>query len=103
LALDLIGEVAFQHCGDASMQFLTLAAQQCTVGGVLNECMFEQIGCMRSRAAAKQQFRFAELRQRSLQCRLLTLDHRSDERIGEFATEHRTDLRDFLRRRCEPI
>jgi hypothetical protein len=77
-ALDEIGEMRFQCRGDAPMQFLPLRAQQRAVGGVLHQRVLEQVGGMRSGAAAKQQSRIDQLSQRGLQFPLRTLRHRLD-------------------------
>src|SRR5436190_22734205 len=59
LALDEIGETRFQCRSDTPMQFLPSPAQQGAVGGVLHQRVLEQVGGMRSGAAAEQQSRFA--------------------------------------------
>ena len=103
LALDEIGEILLQHRRDPSMQFLPPSAQQHAIGGVLHQRVLEEVGGMRSGAAAKQQSGIAELTQRGLQLPLITLRHRLDQFIGKLAAEHRADLGNLLSRRPEPI
>ena len=103
LALDEIGEMLFQRRRDARVQFLPSPAQQGRVGSVLHQRVLEQVGGMRSDAAAKQQSRIAELIQRGLQLLLRTLRHRLDQFIGKLAAEHRADLRNLLGGRPEPV
>ena len=57
LALDEIGEMLFQRRSDPGMQFLPPPAQQSAVGGVLHQRVLEQVGGVRSGAAAEQQAR----------------------------------------------
>ena len=103
LALDEIGEMRFQCRGDAPMQFLPSPAQQRAVGSVLHQRVLEEVGGMRSGAAAKQQSSIAQLSQRGLQFPLRTLCHRLDQFIGKLAAEHCADLRGLLGRRPEPV
>ena len=53
LALDDIGETRFQCRGDTLMQFLPSPAQQRAVGSVLHQRVLEQVGGVRSDAAAE--------------------------------------------------
>jgi hypothetical protein len=53
LALDEIGEMLFQHGANARVQFLAPPAQQGRVGSVLHQRVFEQVGGVRSNAAAE--------------------------------------------------
>jgi len=53
LALDEIGEMLFQGRRDARVQFLPSPAQQGRVGSVLHQCVLEQVGGVRSDAAAE--------------------------------------------------
>ena len=103
VARDEIGEMRFQCRGDAPMPFLPLRAQQRAVGGVLHQRVLEQVGGMRSGAAAKQQSRIDQLSQRGLQFPLRTLRNRLDQFIGKLAAEHCADLRGLLGHRPEPV
>ena len=67
LALDEIGEMLLQHRRDPGMQFLPPCAQQRAVGGVLHQRVLEEVGGVRSDAAAEQQPGIAELIQRGSQ------------------------------------
>jgi hypothetical protein len=53
LALDEIGEMLPQNTGDPCVQFLAAGAQQCAMGGILDQRMLEQIGGQRRRALAE--------------------------------------------------
>jgi hypothetical protein len=44
--LDDVRELLLQRHSDAPMQRLTRTAQKGAVGGILYQCMLEQIGCM---------------------------------------------------------
>jgi hypothetical protein len=103
VALDEIAETRFQRRGDAPVQFLPSPAQQRTVGSVLHQRVLEQVGGMRSGAAAEQQSRIAQPSQRGLQLPFGTLRHLLDQFIGKLAAKHGTDLRGLLGCRPEPI
>jgi hypothetical protein len=61
LALDEIGKILLQHRRDPSVQLVPPSAQQHAIRGVLHEGVLEEIGGLRSGAAAKQQSGIAEL------------------------------------------
>ena len=68
LALDEIGEMLFPiAAATRACNSCRRRAQQRAVGSVLHQRVLEQVGGMRSGAAAKQQSRIAELTQRGLQ------------------------------------
>src|ERR1700730_529323 len=60
LALDEFGEMLFQRRRDARVQFLPAPAEQGGVGGVLHQRVLEEIGGVRSDAAAEQQSRITD-------------------------------------------
>ena len=65
--------------------------------------MFEQVGGVRNRAAAKQEPSSAELIQCGLQILLGTQRHGLDQFISKLAAEHRADLRDLCGCRPKPV
>ena len=103
LPLGKVGEVAFQHLGDARVQLLAAGAQQRAVGGVLHQRVLEQVRRLRRHAATEQQPGIGQQPEPGAQLRLRPLRHRLDQFVAEFSTEHRTDLRDFPRRAADPV
>ena len=55
LVLGNLSEVAFEGLGDASMKCTSWFAQQRAVGGVLNQCVLEQIARVRRHTLPEQQ------------------------------------------------
>src|SRR6266700_4138683 len=83
LALDEIGEILFEDRRDAGVEFLTAAAQQGAVGGVLHQRVLEQIGGMRRGAVAEEEPGLAQPSERGLQFGVAALRYRFDQLIGE--------------------
>src|SRR5690349_21533460 len=103
LAFDGISEVLLQSRSDAGVQFLSPAAQQGAVSGVLDQGVLEQVGSVRRNTTAKQKASFGQARQRSLQFGLTALRNRLDQVVREFAADHGSDLCNLPGRRPDPV
>ena len=79
------------------MQRLAAALEQALVGRVLDQRVLEAIFGLRRRALDKQEVGFGEPIQRRLQRRLVESGDVPQQPVGEFASQHRADLRDFAR------
>ncbi len=93
----------FQRNRNANVQLLPSPAQQGGVGSVLHQRVLEQIGGVRSGAAAEQQSGLAELTQRGLQFSPITQRHQLDQFIRKLTAEYRADLGNFLGRHPESL
>jgi len=103
LALDEVEELLFEHRGHPGVQFLPPCPQQSPVGGVLHQCMLEQVGGVRGDAATEQQPGLREPVEPGPQLDVGPLRHRVDQIVAELAAEHGTDLPNLFGDSAEPV
>ena len=96
LALDEIGEILFEHRGNASVQLLAPGPQQGAVGGVLHQRVLEQVGGVGWDASTEQEARLGQLGESGSQLRFRPLRHPFNQVVAEFAAQDRANLGDFL-------
>jgi len=96
------GEISAQDIGDLPVQDLPPALEQGFVGGVLDQRVLEGVARIGRCARAEQQLRLFELRQCRTQRWLVAAGDRAQQRVGKFATDRSTNLRNLLGRR-QPI
>ena len=90
----------FQCLGDPAMQGLARAAQQCAVGGVLDQRVLEQILGRRRHAALEDEAGFDEAAQRLLQFGVGELHDRCQQLKGKVAPDCGANLRHILGRQA---
>ena len=100
--VDDLGKVGFQSGGDALVVLLAGALQKRLVGGVLDESVLEAVGRLRRRSLLVKEFGSDQLRKSLVQKILVPRGDRTQQRIGEFATDRRAELRQPLCRR-QPV
>src|SRR6516165_1410590 len=99
--------LAFGHClepiaqglSNAPMQYLPAALEHVLIGRLLHQRVLEAVDGFRRIAAAEDELRVLELGERVLQCRLVALDQRAQQRIRELAPDGSADLADLFHRR----
>jgi hypothetical protein len=97
LVLGNLGELVLKCFDDAGVKRTPALTQQGAVGGVLHKCVFEQIGRMWWHSLPKQQTCRHEPVERRLEFRLRPADYCRQQSMRELSSDHRSDLRDFLR------
>src|SRR5271156_6169223 len=96
LVLGDLRKLPLQGFGDGGVNRAPALAQQCAIGGVLDQRMFEQIARMRRRALAEQQTSGNETVKRRFQLWLWFPRYRSQEGMRKLPSDRGTDLRQFL-------
>ena len=104
LRLHLRSRVAtvLQHVEQTGMQRDALGLEQALIGGVADQCVLEEIGRVRRRAAAKDQFGLDQLTHRFGELALRESSERGDGAMVEAAADDRRGLRHLLHR-LQPI
>src|SRR5215831_9428197 len=103
LILGDLCELTFQGFGDSGMKRTSRLAQQRAVSNVPYQCMLEKVGRVRRAILPEQQTSPNETVKRRSQLRLRLAHDRSQQRMGELASDRRPDLRQLLGRAAEPI
>ena len=84
------------------MKFFAPALEQRLIGGIPDQCMLELIGRLWSNASHVKQIRVCQDAQRFLEIVFCYRMDRTDQFVGEFASNNRADLGDLLGR-AQPI
>src|SRR6266567_5947274 len=98
LVLGDLRELTFEGFGDSGMKRTSRLAQQRAVSRIPYQCMFERICRIRRATLPEQQTSPNETVKRRLQLRLRLAHDRSQQRMGELASDRRPDLRQRLSR-----
>src|SRR5262245_60614803 len=96
LVLGDLRELTFQGFGDSGMERTSRLAQQRAVSRIPHEYMFEKVCRMRRVTPPEQQTSPNETIKRRLQLRLRLARDRSQQGMGELASDRRPDLRQLL-------
>src|SRR5215467_5722018 len=103
LVLGDLRELTFEGFGDPGMKRTSRLAQQRAVGRIPYQYMLEKVGRVRRTTLPAQQTSPNETVKRRSQLRLRLAHNRSQQRMGELASDRRPDLRQLLGRAAEPI
>src|SRR4029077_7686182 len=93
LLLGDLGELTLEGFGNSAMQRTSLLAQQRTVSRIPYQCMFEKVGLVRRATLTEQQTSPNETVKRRLQLCLRLAHDRSQQGMGDLASNRRPDLR----------
>src|SRR5262245_17790581 len=96
LALGDLRELTFEGFGDSGMKRMSRLAQQRAVGRIPYQYMLERVARVRRATLPEQQTSPNETVKRRLQLHLRLADDRSQQRMGELASDRRPDLRQLL-------
>src|SRR6516162_7510179 len=107
LDLPRLGAVTRQQLGlglgDPGMKRPSRLAQQRAVSRIPYQYMLEKVGCVRRATLPAQQTSPNETVKRRSQLRLRLAHDRSQQRMGELASDRRPDLCQLLGRAAEPV
>src|SRR5262252_3456973 len=96
LILRDLRELTFEGFGNSGMKRTSRLAQQRAVSRIPYQCMLEKVGRVRRATLPEQQTSPNETVERRLQLRLRLAHDRSQQRMGELASDRRPDLRQLL-------
>src|SRR4029450_4275686 len=89
-------ELTFEGFGDSGMKRTSLLAQQRTVSRIPYQRMLEKVGLVGRATLTEQQTSPNETVKRRLQLRLRLTDDRSQQGMGDLASDRRPDLRQLF-------
>src|SRR5262249_26921681 len=96
LALGDLRELTFEGFGDSGMKRMSRLAQQRAVGRIPYQYMLERVARVRRATLPEQQTSANEAVKRRLQLHLRLAHDRSQQGMGELASDRRPDLRQLL-------
>src|SRR5215471_16956305 len=96
LILGDLRELTFEGFGNSGMKRTSRLAQQRAVSRIPYQCMLERVGRVRRATLREQQTSPNETVKRRPQLRLRLTHNRSQQRMGELASDRRPDLRQLL-------
>jgi hypothetical protein len=100
--LSLFRKTLPQNLSDTSMQLLFSVAEQGGVCGILDECVFEDVGGLRGDTTPEDQFLPEQPIEGVLKLGILQRRDGSEKLMRKFSTDDGPNLRNLLHR-CKPI
>jgi hypothetical protein len=99
LRLDALRKACLQHLADPSVELLARALQERLIRGLLDQCVPEGVRGVRRLAPREEDARLDQPCEVEPQRRIVTTDHRGEQRVRDLAPHDRRALRQRLRGR----